>query len=168
MLLIQLHTGGTGLFARLIRWFSRSDVHHVSLWRWDATDVRGGEIVEAMEGYGVRRLPADAYAAARAAGRIRCLSFREPLSPAETATLWAAASAEIGRGYDWLGVIRFVSRRRQDGHPQKWFCSELVAAACTAAGRPLFHAKPAWQVLPADLAYSLALVPTDAPDGDAP
>lgn len=163
MLLIQMHRDGRSLFSRLIRWFSRSEYHHVSVWHWNAHDPEGGTVIEAVEGHGVRWQPATAYRAKREAGTIRLYAFREPLTGMETQVFWAALVAELGRGYDWRGVLRFVSRRRKDGHPEKWFCSELVAAAAAAAGRPLFSSKPAWQVMPSDIPQSLALVPCDDP-----
>lgn len=170
MLVIQMHTG-TGLFSRLIRWFSRSDYSHVSLWFWNPSNTYGGVVYEAMEGHGVRALPATAYRAAREAGQIRLYTLREPLTPDEAVQVVLALEAEIGAGYDWLGVLRFVSRRRKDGHPKKWFCSELVTYALAKAGRPLFHTKAAWQVMPGDVPQSLAVIPTDDPErameGDA-
>lgn len=167
MLLIQMHTNGPSLFSRLIRWFSRSPYHHVSVWAWHPTHPEGGVVIEAMEGHGVRSQPASACRADRAAGRIRLYTFQTPLTAEETQVLWTALVAELGRPYDWLGVFRFISRRRKDGHPDKWFCSELVAAACAAAGRPLFQQKPAWHVLPADIPHSLALVRASDPERSA-
>lgn len=163
MLILQLHKG-TGLFSRVIRWFSRSDYSHVSLWFWDARDAHGGLVFEAIEGHGVRVLPADHYRQARTAGRIVCYTLREPMDVTETMAAWHAANAEVGAHYDWLGVFRFVTRRRKNGHPDKWFCSELAAYALERAGRPLFNDKASWQVMPGDIPHSLAVVRTDNPE----
>lgn len=57
----------------------------------------------------------------------------------------------VGQKYDWLGVARFVSRRN-GGHPNRWFCSELVYEALSRANMPLFERTQAWEVSPGDLA----------------
>jgi Orthopoxvirus protein of unknown function (DUF830). len=63
--------------------------------------------------------------------------------------------SQIGKPYDWTGVFGFLPRLRwqDDG---AWFCSELVAAAFTCAGKPL-TIKDSWRVTPEDLLDSIAL-----------
>ena len=164
MVLIQMHTGGGALFSRVIRWFSRSDYSHVSLWFYDATHPQGGYVIEAIEGKGVRVLPAEYYREARRSGRIRLYAHRDTLTPAQVERMWTAVSAERGKGYDWLGVVRFVTRRRKNGAADKWFCSELAAYGFEQAEAPLFRDKPSWQVMPGDIPQSLAVVPCDDPE----
>lgn len=162
MLVIQMHKGG-GLFSRLIRWFTRAEYSHVSAWFWDANDPHGGFVIEAMEGEGVRTFPADHHRAAREAGTINCYALRTPLTTDEQGRLHALMERELGKGYDWLGVIRFVSRRRHKGADNKWFCSEIVAYAFEEIGRPLSN-RPSWQMTPGDVAASTELVRTDNPE----
>ena len=60
---------------------------------------------------------------------------------------------QLGKDYDFAPVIRgFVFRVMRD-NPDKWFCSELVSAACAAAGVPMLRA-PAWKTSPGLLSYS--------------
>jgi uncharacterized protein YycO len=163
MVFVQMHRGG-GLFSRLIRWFTRAGYSHVSLWFWDAADPHGGAVVEAMEGKGVREIPADWYREARGDGRITVYTMREPLTLVECEALLSAVRAEVGAKYDWLGVFRFVTRRRH-AHNDKWFCSELVAWGFAQIGRPLFDRTEAWEVKPGDIPRSPHLIPTGPPFG---
>lgn len=50
------------------------------------------------------------------------------------AELVTFATHEIGSGYDWRGIFlaQFLPLRRED--PDRWFCSELCAAALSRAG----------------------------------
>lgn len=66
--------------------------------------------------------------------------------PSESAVI-AAARAEIGKAYDWVGLLGFGFRRRAWQRSTRWFCSELVAHAFAAAGHPLLRSDP-WRVSP--------------------
>jgi uncharacterized protein YycO len=160
---VQMHRGG-GLFSRAIRWFTRSRYSHVSVWFWDAHDPHGGTVWEAIEGTGVRVVPADGYRAARQDGRIRLYALREPLTAWQQRELHLVFAREEGAKYDWLGVFRFVSRRRH-AHNSRWFCSELVAHAFHAIGRPLLERTEAWEVQPGDIPRSPVLIAADDPEG---
>ena len=48
------------------------------------------------------------------------------------------ARAQVGRKYDFGSIFRFISRRPEP-HDEKWFCSELVAAACKQGGVDLLN-----------------------------
>lgn len=68
---------------------------------------------------------------------------------ADPSAVLQAALAQVGRGYDWLGVLGIGFRRRwQDD--DRWFCSELIAYAFEVAGSPLFRGTP-WRITPRDL-----------------
>ena len=56
---------------------------------------------------------------------------------------------QLGCDYDFWGALG-VGFRRNWQDPSNWFCSELVAAACAAGGKPLFQAD-AGRVSPWDL-----------------
>ena len=72
--------------------------------------------------------------------------------------------SQLGKHYDWRAIMGFVSRCPQLADEQdKWFCSELVFAACAFAGVGLFRlGKPepvrAWEVSPSKLAWSNELI----------
>lgn len=61
------------------------------------------------------------------------------------------ARSQLGKGYDWLGVLGIAARHRYAEDTQAWFCSELIAWSFEHAGSPLFTKKP-WRVTPADIA----------------
>jgi uncharacterized protein YycO len=67
------------------------------------------------------------------------------------------ARSQIGMGYDWWSVIRFVSKRPAREN-QRWFCSELVHKAISEAGIRLLERIPSAEVSPAHLAISPLLV----------
>ena len=67
------------------------------------------------------------------------------------------ASEQIGKPYDWAGIYGFI-RRRDAQNPAKWFCSELVFAACAFGGIHLLSRIPAHKVAPADVFHSPLLV----------
>lgn len=58
-------------------------------------------------------------------------------------------SLAAGAGYDFAGVLRFVLPFIKE-HPQDWFCSESVVAACQSAG--LFPGEQPWRCSPNRLA----------------
>lgn len=104
--------------------------------------VDGDEAIEAAAFGGVRARPlSDMLAHATKAAMI--------VLPGEPEKVIAAARSQIGKPYDWAGVLGFGFRRRwQDD--DAWFCSELVAWAFAEAGTPLFR-EHAWRITPRDL-----------------
>lgn len=54
---------------------------------------------------------------------------------------------QVGRKYDWRGVLHFVSPCKQD--QRRWFCSEICTAALQRVG--LLGHVPPWQVSPNSL-----------------
>ena len=104
--------------------------------------VDGGMVIEAAAFHGVRERPLrDFMGDATKAAMLEL--------PGDQEAVIAAARSQIGKPYDWQGVAGIGFRRRwQDD--DAWFCSELVAWAFEAGGRPLFRSQP-WRVTPRDL-----------------
>lgn len=153
---------GVSRISALIRWQTRSEYSHAALCLYTREGMR---IVEAIEGQGVLcRQPTDADLAAD------WFRVRAPKLPVMT---WpearyqhAAAFAleQVGKGYDWTSVLRFVSRRQARREAAGvWFCSELVFAAYQQAGIELLRAVEPWEVSPGLLARSPYLVAADHP-----
>lgn len=132
---------GTGLLSWLIRWQTRGTYSHAALLMTD------GRIVESWPGIGVR---------VRHVSNWRGIdAFSVPrLSAAEWDRAIAFALNEVGCGYDWCGVIRFISRRHLPYHPNDWFCSELVFEALKHGGLELLKRIPADEVSPQMLSLS--------------
>lgn len=104
--------------------------------------VDGYEVIEAAAFGGVRVRPlADMLVQATKAAMI--------VLPGEPEKVIAAARSQIGKPYDWAGVLGFGFRRRWQDN-DAWFCSELVAWSFAKAGSPLFREHP-WRITPRDL-----------------
>jgi uncharacterized protein YycO len=131
---------GRGVVSTLIRWQTRSVYSHAALVLPD------GRIVEAWQGDGVR------------VKRLDDWSHVDRFEVADmTDEQWIAALdfalRQVGQGYDYWAIMRFVSRRHMPDN-DRWFCSELVFAALEAAGVRLFERIEAWAVSPGLLAIA--------------
>lgn len=147
-LTICLHRGSS-LIGKLIRWQTRSEYSHASMVLPD------GLFVEAREGIGVRALPR----LTKAAGETVDM-FSISITETQASEIAAFAKEQLGKPYDYAMVARFVSRRHESRSSRgKWFCSELVFAACKQAGVNLLRATDPWEVSPGMLARSPLLVP---------
>lgn len=138
---------GRGLISRLIRWQTRSVYSHAAIM------TRAGTIIEAWHRGGVREKNLSDY---------RDIDFFvvPDMSPEQWDRAIAFARGQLGKRYDYLGVIRFVTRRRHLSS-RRMFCSELVFAALAAAGVGLLKRIPAPKVSPAMLALSPLLIRTN-------
>lgn len=141
---------GKGLIGQFIRWQTRGDYAHA------AVQVCPNSMIEAKEGQGVRRT---------VVGIGEHDAFEVPCM---TADQWLGALAflheQLGKPYDYLGVLRFISRSPAGGR-QSWFCSELVFAAALAAGVRLLERVEPWAVSPHMLSVSPLLRPLSARRG---
>lgn len=63
---------------------------------------------------------------------------------------------ELGKPYDWKGVLNFITHKRNWQEDDRWFCSELVAYAFKRAGRPIIN-NDSYRVTPGDLLLSQKL-----------
>jgi uncharacterized protein YycO len=136
---------GRGILSTLIRWQSRGKYSHAAIL------LPNGRIVESWQGSGVR---------------IKKLKDWRDIDafavPGMTTAQWddaiEFAIGQVGKGYDYLGVLRFVSRRPSPEN-ERWFCSELVFDALRHAGVDLFERIEGWAVSPGLLEISPRLEP---------
>lgn len=104
--------------------------------------IDGDEVIEAAAFHGVRARPLAELLAESSEHEIVEVPARQPEA------VIAAARSQIGKPYDWLGVVGIGLRRRwQDA--DRWFCSELVAWAFEASD-PLFRVHT-WRITPRDV-----------------
>lgn len=89
-------------------------------------------VIEAKGLHGVREVPLEE--AIAGASRWQMVGVACPLP--ELAIAWARS--QIGRPYDWTGVIGLGLHREWDD-PAAWWCSELVEAALAKGGRRRFR-----------------------------
>lgn len=158
-LLVGLHSG-TGLISRLIRWQTRSVYSHVSLIR--ASDFL---LSEALEGRGViqqRVLDiAPRETTALLAPRdivdtrtVKLCRIKNATREQEEA-IWAWSTAQIGKGYDYVSVARFITRKEESRRSSnRFFCSEKAHAAAWWGAGILLQVMPSWRCSPDHIAIS--------------
>lgn len=121
---------GRGLMSRLIEWQTRGDYSHAALFDEDTNTL-----YESWQTDGVHKKKNWG----RYDGDATVDFFKFQHTQAEAEAIRAFLESQLGKKYDWLGVVRFVSRTQlKPDAKEKWFCSELVTAALAAAGIRLF------------------------------
>lgn len=54
-----------------------------------------------------------------------CLEFEVDDEIVKQVVAWA--NSQVGKPYDWAGIMGFVNPWRKGGDPGRWFCSEICA-----------------------------------------
>lgn len=125
----------------LLRAFLWSNWTHCGI--IDSSD-EGDFVIEASPSKGVQRIPLEDYTD-------KSSEFIILLIPVKNSQrVIDCAKTQIGKPYDWLGVIG-IGFRRHWQNTGRWFCSELIAWAFEEAGEPLFIFKT-WRITPRDVA----------------
>ena len=156
------------MISRLIRWQTRSAYSHIAVRftqdMWVKLDgarekiIKAGSVIEAWKG-GVRM--AGSISSSHEPGtRVDLFEFKAPLDEREMQTLAAFMVRQLGKGYDYRSIVRFLTREPVDHWRRtKWFCSELAFEACLTAGRNLLERCAAWEIPPRDIPRSPLLWP---------
>jgi uncharacterized protein YycO len=136
---------GRGIISTLIRWQTRSPYSHAAILLAD------GSIVESWQGKGVRGTELHDWK-----------NVDVFYVPSATNAQWFNVVLfmlnRIGKGYDYWGVLRFITRTNMPPN-DKWFCSEIVFEAFQEAGINLLERIDPWEVSPGLLSLSPLLVP---------
>lgn len=154
---------GRSFTSKLIRWQTRSDYSHVGMFfpqelnvaRYNRTitTIPAGSIIEAWQVGGVR-LNYSLGEVHSGRTEVDLFDFIEPLNIGEEFAIANALLDEIGKGYDFRSVARFVTRMKESPWDKdRWFCSELVHHAVRCSGRSLQNCEH-WKVSPRDVAIS--------------
>lgn len=139
---------GRGLMSRLIEWQTRGDYSHAAIFDEDT-----GTLYESWQTDGVHK---KADWNVHNDPTVDFFKFQHTKEEAET--IRAFLESQLGKKYDWLGVVRFVSRTQLKADAkEKWFCSELVTAALAAAGIRLFKNTEPCEVPPDLIKRSVVL-----------
>jgi len=109
----------------LLRTFTWSSWSHCGIVTPDLT------VIEAAAFHGVVERPWSEFIAGVSRYSVRSIDVPDEAAAIE----WARS--QVGKRYDWSGVIGLGLRREWD-QPQAWFCSELLEAAAAAGGRRRF------------------------------
>jgi len=143
---IGLHRS-SGFVSTLIKWQTRGSYSHASLVLPDDT------VLESMQGKGVVK-----NRTVQSCGEQVDLFTIPALASVHQKALDFALQ-QLGKGYDYTMVARFVTRRPADRKESgKWFCSELVFASFAQAGLLLLRDTEAWEVSPELLSKSPYLI----------
>jgi uncharacterized protein YycO len=139
---------GKSFISQLIKWQTFGEYSHVGV------VLRDDSIVEAWHVGGVLRNPS--ISSAHTPGTVVDLYDIPDLQPDVEGRIEYLLLQQVGCGYDFRGVLRFLTRAGlQDAHPNKWFCSELASYAFRACGFPLLRKDiPPFKVSPFGLSSS--------------
>lgn len=126
---------GKGLVSALIRFQTRGTFSHAAL-------LVDNTLYESWQGAGVRKKenwiqPTDGSIA----------MFAVEVGAQQKSDAVRFLEKELGCAYDYISVLRFISRR-DGGSPNRWFCSELVFCALERADIHLFNESQGWQISP--------------------
>lgn len=144
-MIVLRFSAGRGWRARVVQLATWSWASHVDI------ELEDGRLLGAVPGRGVCIRPPEPPASA---GRVERYRAATPQAAV------AVAATQLGKPYDWPGVLGYALRRDWQDH-RAWFCSELIAWACVKAGTPLLRADRTWRITPRDLLLSPLLEPLD-------
>jgi len=151
---------GTSWISKLIKWQTFGVYSHAAWWcqdgtvieAWHTQTVNGSLKIKLKEGVQRHDSPATIHTPGTEIDVFEVPGINE-------AAVEQFLISQIGKDYDFSPVLRgFIIRAMRD-NPDKWFCSELVFAACQSAGVNLLRDVPAWKVHPGLLGYSPLLEP---------
>lgn len=142
-MIVCLHKG-TGIIGKLIKWQTRGQYSHASIY------CGNGVLFESREFNGVQF------------SRINKSEdvdyFFVSTTPEQEAKALEFMNKTHNKGYDYKMVFRFISRLPEaNGTKNKYFCSELVFDLFEYIGINLFKNTKGWQVSPSMLAKSIYL-----------
>jgi len=118
---------GKSLISKAIQWQTRSPYSHAAI-ALDDGYIGSTPVYEAWHIGGVAKNP-NPFAVHTPGTPIDAFVVEGVNLDLDAMRRWA--DAQVGKGYDFVSVFRFVTRR-QAPHNSKWFCSELVEAICRA------------------------------------
>lgn len=141
---------GKGWLSEAIRHWHRAEYSHVS----EISEDMKLEI-EAWKG-GVRAV---APFSGHAKGTIvHLFDYKTPLTNSQYVRLFDLLHGQVGKPYDYAGVLAFITQREDAGEGQdKWFCGELLQWAHSQIERPLLERIEPHKAFPSILTYSTEL-----------
>lgn len=136
---------GKGAVSTVIKWFTRSQISHVA-WIDDET----GKVYEAWSSpFPGKVMEVEEISTNHTAGTVVDLYDVEGITYEQLLLMRDAAKSQIGKPYDWMGVLGFLTRPRKDPLWQlAWFCSEYVTWIFLKGLIRLFNGAEPWKVPP--------------------
>ena len=132
---------GTSWISRAIRWQTRSLYSHAAFLADD------GSVIEAWQP--CVRMVSSLSEQHNPGTVVDIFEFIDPLTDEQDQKLWERALEDRGIPYDYVAILRFISRRPEDDRAnEKLFCSEQVFSRCQMVGRQLLARTEPWRVPP--------------------
>ena len=146
--------------SKIIEWFTWGKYSHSA---WSFCEIEDGKLVgdtseyEAWAGKGVVHVP-EIGANHTKGTRIDLYQLATPLDNADANKGLKFLSDQLGKGYDYKGILGFLLRKKSMHNPNDWFCSELVFAFLQKCGRFVLNEVEPYQVNPQMLPMCPAFV----------
>jgi uncharacterized protein YycO len=103
-------------------------------WSHAAVLLQNGEVIDAtFKAGGVRRRKLEDVLKHASAFKIIDLPVTDPVAA------MTFLHAQIGKPYDWRGIMGWITSDRDWRDSSAWFCFELVAAVAEAGGLDAWH-----------------------------
>lgn len=118
---VYFYIGEGKLFDKLIRWWTNS--------RYSHCELIIGDMAYSADAWTncVRAIPASGF---------NPNSWEKIPVTGDTAKVISFVSSQLGKKYDWLGILGFIVPWKS-GDKDKWYCSEICAAALGIGKRPI-------------------------------
>jgi hypothetical protein len=135
------------IISSLIKWQTRSEYSHAAI-------LLDDKLIEAKEFDGVQVVHK-----LEVGKKCSVDIYEVEVSESQRTAIVDFLANQIGKGYDYTMVIRFLTRQQESRKSSgKWFCSELVFAAFEKAGITLLNNVEPWEVSPALLSITTEMV----------
>lgn len=141
---------GTGWLSKMIQKFTWGFFNHAAY-----KNNQTGEVIEAW--YSVVKAK-DEWVNHNDGTQIDYYDFEVPLTEDEENQIWMLLNAQLGKPYDYAGIVNFITRPDSgtSADQSKWFCSELVFF-CVNRVRLMLNNIPAFKVYPTMLSFPTSL-----------
>lgn len=159
---------GISFLSKLIRFQTRSDVSHIGI----LDDDDRGVVYEAWQDGGVL-CNANLSSRHTDGTEVDIYSLVHPFTRDEKTRVRVFLGSQLGKGYDFRSVFRFITRNNTPSDNTKLFCSEYAFMAFAAGGRELlcraepYRIPPCWIPMSPLLKYDQTVV-TSKKDGKVP
>jgi uncharacterized protein YycO len=124
--------------AKFLKWHQRSEWAHV--------EVEYDNYFIGARTSGVDKFDLDTVPEKHIVGILKC-------TRGQKARFDEFIHSQIGKKYDWKAYVGFLFNKKSEQEQHRWFCSELILAACDYAGIQLFNKNSVrpWNVMPRDI-----------------
>lgn len=136
---------GKSLISKAIRWQTRGKYSHVAVMLDD------GRIIEAWHNPAKVRVITSLSEGHTPGTKVDI--FEVETTPDQEVRIAEFLLDQVGKKYDFGGVLRFLSRRNKN-NPQMWFCSKLAFSCFLYGGIELLKRIEPYQVAPVTMVRS--------------